>query len=428
MGIDRSDVRFVVHFEIPGSVEAYYQEAGRAGRDRDPAVCELLFNFADTSTQEFFIEGSNPSPVLIRNIYSALLSHADDNHVILSSIQDLADWAGARNTMSVGSAISTLTRARYLERFDVPGQRIRGTRLLRPGVNAFELDLDEAGLIAKEKADRNKLEGMVRFCYDDRCRQQWILRYFGEPAPEVCGNCDMCLSDSSSSRRPPTDDEALMVRKALSGIARMSRTGPNGWEGRFGKGRIIQMLIGSRSAEITDKGLHELSTHGILKETGQPYLYALFKELEQAALIRTEAGEFRVLTLTNRGVEVMKGATNYQLAWPVVAPAAKSRSTASTTGASPTRDLRELGFDPGLHQKLKAKRDEIANAEGIRPASTVFSDQTLELFTRLQPTTLDAGQSIRGVGPLKAERYLPQFLAVIVEHRNSAAAGSKRPS
>jgi ATP-dependent DNA helicase RecQ len=89
--------------------------------------------------------------------------------------------------------------------------------------------------------------------------------------------------------------------------------------------------------------------------------------------------------------------------------------------------LRELGFDPVLHQKLKAKRDEIANAEGIKPASTIFSDQTLELFTRLQPTSLDAGQSIRGVGPLKAERYLPHFLEVIAEHRSAiGGSGGKR--
>ena len=60
MGIDRSDVRFVVHFEVPGSIEAYYQEAGRAGRDGDEAYCEMFFNYADTRTQEFFIEGANP--------------------------------------------------------------------------------------------------------------------------------------------------------------------------------------------------------------------------------------------------------------------------------------------------------------------------------------------------------------------------------
>jgi ATP-dependent DNA helicase RecQ len=76
MGIDRSDVRFVVHFDVPGSVEAYYQEAGRAGRDGEPSQCELFFNFADTKTQEFFIDGNNPSVEIIRSTYQALLNAA----------------------------------------------------------------------------------------------------------------------------------------------------------------------------------------------------------------------------------------------------------------------------------------------------------------------------------------------------------------
>ena len=65
MGIDRADIRFVAHFEVPGSIEAYYQEAGRAGRDGEAATCELFFNHADTRVQEFFIDGSNPSPAFI---------------------------------------------------------------------------------------------------------------------------------------------------------------------------------------------------------------------------------------------------------------------------------------------------------------------------------------------------------------------------
>ncbi|MEY5020068.1 MAG: hypothetical protein RLZ22_1156, partial [Verrucomicrobiota bacterium] len=69
MGIDRPDVRFVIHYEIPGSVEAYYQEAGRAGRDGEASTCELLFNYADTRTQEFFIDGANPTAAVIRSIY-----------------------------------------------------------------------------------------------------------------------------------------------------------------------------------------------------------------------------------------------------------------------------------------------------------------------------------------------------------------------
>ena len=77
MGIDRADVRFVIHFEVPGSIEAYYQEAGRAGRDGEAAYCELLWNYADTRTQEFFLEGANPGYGTICQVYEHLYQEAD---------------------------------------------------------------------------------------------------------------------------------------------------------------------------------------------------------------------------------------------------------------------------------------------------------------------------------------------------------------
>ncbi|MBC8125986.1 MAG: ATP-dependent DNA helicase RecQ, partial [Gloeobacteraceae cyanobacterium ES-bin-144] len=106
MGIDRSDVRFVIHYEVPGSVEAYYQEAGRAGRDGEAAFCELLFNYADTRTQEFFIEGANPTAASIRSIYQYLLSEADTDYEIHRTLDEIAEGADVKNSMGVGSALT----------------------------------------------------------------------------------------------------------------------------------------------------------------------------------------------------------------------------------------------------------------------------------------------------------------------------------
>ncbi len=130
MGIDRSDVRFVAHFDVPGSIEAYYQEAGRAGRDGEPSECELLFNYADTRTQEFFIDGNNPGPDVIRSLYAVVRRlSGSGNEGVLLTINELTETLNLKNSMQVSSAISHLVRSGHLERYDVPGERARGTRL-----------------------------------------------------------------------------------------------------------------------------------------------------------------------------------------------------------------------------------------------------------------------------------------------------------
>ena len=404
MGIDRSDVRFVVHFEIPGSVEAYYQEAGRAGRDGEASVCELLFNYADTRTQEFFIDGVNPGPGMIRDVYQFFLNEADDAYEVHRTLDEVKDAIGAKNGMAIGAALGALIRGRWVERFDVPGMRAKGTRLLKPDVLTRDLTLDEAALEEKERRDREKLEKMVQLCYANTCRQQWVLEYFGEVDAPVCGSCDVCRGEENSERRAPSDDEDLIVRKFLSGVARMSRRTATGWEGIFGRGRIVQMLLGSKSQEVLRVRLHELKTYGILKKQGTAYLNALARSLNNGGLIVTQMGEYPLVTLTPRGEQVMMGKTSYSLEWP-------SNDGGSKTSADGV-DLKDLGFDGQLYDRLKEVRTRLAKAAQV-PAYVIFSNDTLEHLARLRPKTMDAGLLVKGIGEAKAEKYLEPFLKVI---------------
>ncbi len=404
MGIDRSDVRFVIHYEIPGSVEAYYQEAGRAGRDGESAFCELLFNYADTRTQEFFIDGANPTAAIVRSIYQYLLNEADKDFEVHRTLEEIAENSDVKNSMSVGSAMAILARGGYIERFDLPRKRMKGTRLLKPDVLARGLQLDEAAIEEKDRRDREKLKAMVEMSYSRICRQQWILMYFGEADAGVCGTCDVCRDEGSGISRAPNAEEELIVKKALSGVARMSRRTSNGWEGKYGRGRIVQMLAGSKSQEIITARLDQLTTYGILKDKGSGYLNALVRSMAEAGLVQTVAGEFPLLTLTPLGDRVMRGEAKFQLVWP----------ESEAGGGVPA--LKDHGHDPQLYSMLRDVREKLAKREDV-PSYVIFANKTLEALARYQPVNDAEALLIPGIGEAKVQRYAKPFLETIREWR-----------
>ena len=408
MGIDRADLRFVVHFEIPGSLEAYYQEAGRAGRDGEPAECELLFNYADTRIQDFFINGSNPSVELIRSIYLLLRNMANGQGEIERSIHDLTARLGHDNEMAVHSAITVLDRLSVIDRYDIPGKRIRGTRLLQPDLQPFQLPIDVAALRDKEKRDKAKLKAMVDYAYGRECRQKVILRYFGDTDFSACGACDRCSSVRSKKIRPPSEEELLLVRKALSGVARMCYRTKEGFMPRFGRNRVIQVLVGSQGKEVLDAGLNELTTYGLLKQKSTNYLHELFREMEEAELIYSTGGQYPMIGLAELGVAVMQNVASFDLVWP--------EEQKSRKGKEMDRELEnEAPFDRDLFEVLRKTRATLAQEQGGVPHFVIFPDETLKAFSRLKPSSIESARRIRGVGEVKAAKYMAPFLEAIRE-------------
>ncbi|MFL6210505.1 MAG: RecQ family ATP-dependent DNA helicase [Pyrinomonadaceae bacterium] len=135
MGIDKADIRFVAHYHLPGSIEAYYQEIGRAGRDGLPATCVLLFNYADKRTQDYFIEGSYPPPEVIAKVYEALVGTKQQR--IELATREIAARAGLRNEMAVQSALIILEKAGHIER-GAAGENRASVRLLMSPAQARE--------------------------------------------------------------------------------------------------------------------------------------------------------------------------------------------------------------------------------------------------------------------------------------------------
>jgi ATP-dependent DNA helicase RecQ len=194
----------------------------------------------------------------------------------------------------------------------------------------------------------------------------------------------------------------------------MSTRGGEEWQPRFGRGRIVQTLVGSRSREIIQAQLDQLSTYGLLKSEGVAYLNELMRELQDAGMLISSGGQYPMVTLTKLGEDVMKGCIEYELHWPQRATSLVAERPPSRKSKSRSAALEELvPVDTAVFERLKKVRLDLAREHGNVPAYVIFPDETLRAFARLKPRSLEAGRKIRGVGEIKAQRYLPAFIEAI---------------
>ncbi len=213
MGIDKPNVRFVIHMDLPKNIESYYQETGRAGRDGLPSEALLLFSFSDM---------------------------------------------------------------------------IRLKKLV-----AIE-DNEEVSEIFQQKLEQMTLYGALH-----TCRRKYLLNYFGEPAPDSCGNCDVCLS------RPDRTEGTELAQKALSAISRLRE--------RFGSGYVIDFLRGSKTARI--KAHHRaLESYGIGADMSKDAWHVIINDLIVQGYVIQSRGQYPTLKLTKRSVPVLKGKERVMLA------------------------------------------------------------------------------------------------------------------
>lgn len=331
MGIDRADIRAVVHVQAPGSVEAYYQEVGRAGRDGQPAHGLLLTSSGDLGLR--------------------------------------------RRLIGLGGGEGEPPNADHLQQ-------------------QWRLFLD-----------------LMRYVEAGSCRHDFILRYFGDEQETLggCGHCDVCerleRAGTEGAHGSVSDGNALVVRKALSGVARN--------QGRAGLTAVADMLHGADNDRLRRLGLTSLSTHGLLSERPRPWVLALLRRLVTAGLVDITTSEFPIPFLTPAGVAVMKGDEPVRVLLP---PMETGRLRASKKERSHSQSEVPADVDRSLFERLRATRLDIAREKGV-PAYVVCHDRTLLEIAARKPQSMQALADVHGMGPARLESYGEPFLQAVSAHQ-----------
>jgi ATP-dependent DNA helicase RecQ len=314
MGVDKPDIRWVAHADLPKGVEAYYQEIGRAGRDGAPAETLTLYG-------------------------------ADDIRLRRAQIDE-------------GAA---------------PDER--------------------------KAADHARLNALLGLAEALRCRRVELLRYFGETA-EPCGNCDLCDAP------PEVFDGTEAARKALSAILRT--------EERFGAGHLVDILTGTATDKVRERGHDRLPTFGVGRDLDRRGWQAVFRQMAARDLIRPDPARHGALRMTEAARPVLRGDARLDL-----------RRDALARRDRPQPKAMVGDEDAPLLAALKARRRALAEAQGV-PAYVVFPDRTLIEMAERRPASIDEMARIGGVGAVKLDRYGREFLAVVTGETPAAQHPHRR--
>ncbi|MCX7838970.1 MAG: RecQ family ATP-dependent DNA helicase [Anaerolineae bacterium] len=291
MGVDKPDIRAVIHFNLPSTVEAYYQEIGRAGRDGKPARGILLYSPEDRALQEWFIENDAPRVEQTLALYRAL-----PRGIARVSSFDLQRETGMNDTM-LKLALRQLEIAGAVQRL---GDE-RGAMWLRvENRTHVDLSASAAEVAHLREVKRRKLAQMIRYAETNRCRRRFILDYFGDrsaaDAPECCDNHPV-ETVSQPTRRAASEEEWIPL-VILETVRTLKHP--------LGRDKIAMIARGSQAQAIVSAGYNRHKFYGKLYHLTLREIGDVIEQLIARGYLKTIGGEYPVLALTPLGEHALK--------------------------------------------------------------------------------------------------------------------------
>ncbi len=306
MGIDRADVRQVIHYTLPGTLEAYYQEAGRAGRDGQPSTVTLIFTPKDKALHEWFIENATVDLHQLKQLYTQISKAHKYNKRIA--------WPKVAEEMSINTA-----KIRTLLPYLVNTGCIYSDQPDDWSADFEPVEYKKAELepLVKQSTMRSKhkttmLQQMIDYAQSTKCRRKVLLSYFGDKGVKTHDRCcDVCNGHHVVASTEPTfaklsDIQISMASQACPGLNVLAAVASANWS--FGATKLVKLLKGSKAKELSDKGYDRHLLYGSMARMKTQEIEHLVDKLISRHYLKVITWPYEVLELTPAGYEAVKTA------------------------------------------------------------------------------------------------------------------------